>query len=60
MCAFGIIISGFNVGIISLDPHGGVNFAQNNFSSFDFAPVYRKALLETFGYYKISGSLERR
>jgi cytosine deaminase len=29
MCAAGIIKSGFNVGIITIDEYGGVNYANN-------------------------------
>lgn len=59
MCASSIIASEFNVGTISLDFHAGVNFKQNGFVDYSFSDVFRNALLNTFGYYKISGVKQR-
>jgi hypothetical protein len=33
------------VGTISFDDFGGVNFGHNSFSSFQFAPEFRKKLV---------------
>lgn len=48
-----IIINGFNVGIISNDFGGGVNYNINKFKDFKFSKNIRNKLLNTFGYYKI-------
>lgn len=55
MCASCIVISGFNVGTISLDRHAGVNFKQNAFLDYSFSIFFMSALLNRFGYYKIRG-----
>jgi tRNA(Arg) A34 adenosine deaminase TadA len=54
MCASSIILSGFNVGTISLDDFGGVNWRKNCFSDFNFAPKIQHELRNKFGYYRIS------
>ena len=41
MCTSGIVMSGFNVGTITLDDYGGANWRNNNFEDFGFAPEFR-------------------
>jgi hypothetical protein len=53
MCTSGIVMSGLNVGTITLDDYGGANFRNNNFADFGFAPEFRKKLIERFGYYMV-------
>jgi hypothetical protein len=55
MCTSGIVMSGLNVGTITLDDYGGANFRNNNFADFGFAPEFRKKLIERFGYYMVDG-----
>lgn len=54
MCASNIIMSGFNVGTISYDDLGGINFGNNTFESYSFAPEFREKLRKTFGYYMVN------
>ena len=53
MCTSGIVLSGFNIGTVSLDDRAGVNYGSNRFEDFNFAPKIRKELLERFGYYRV-------
>ena len=55
MCTSNIVMSNMNIGTISFDDFGGVNFGHDNFTSFGFAPEFREKLLENFGYYMIEG-----
>ena len=59
MCASNIVMSGFNVGTISYDDLGGVNFGNNTFQSYSFAPQFREKLIEKFGYYMVDGEPQR-
>ena len=59
MCTSGIVMSGLNVGTITLDDYAGANFRNNNFADFEFAPEFRKKLNEHFGYYMVDGEPQR-
>jgi cytosine deaminase len=60
ICAASIILSGFNVGTVSMDPYGGVNFKRDGFNSFSFAPKIQQELIQRFGYYQIEGDESRK
>jgi tRNA(Arg) A34 adenosine deaminase TadA len=38
MCSASIMLSGFNVGTITLDDYGGANYNRNGFEDYCFAP----------------------
>lgn len=59
MCASNIVMSGFNVGTISYDDLGGVNFDNNIFGNFSFAPQFREKMIKKFGYYVVEGEPKR-
>lgn len=59
MCTSNIVMSNMNIGTISFDDFGGVNFGHDCFSSFEFAPEFRQKLLSNFGYYIINGENSR-
>ena len=59
MCASNIVMSGFNVGTISYDDLGGVNFDNNTFGNFSFAPQFREKMIKKFGYYMVEGEPKR-
>lgn len=54
MCASSILLSGFNVGTITLDSFGGANYNHNCFEDYHFAPQLQRQLTDTFGYYRVS------
>ena len=51
MCAGSILASGFNVGVVALDPTAGVNAYKNNFVSMP--ACVQPGLRQFFGYYGI-------
>lgn len=53
MCASTILLSGFNVGTITLDSFAGINYNHNCFEDYHFAPKLQHQLIGTFGYYRV-------
>lgn len=53
MCASTILLSGFNVGTITLDSFAGINYNHNCFEDYHFAPKLQHQLIDTFGYYRV-------
>lgn len=59
MCTGSVLLSGFNIGTISLDQPGGVDYGHNAFEDYGFAPKLKERLLERFGYFAVEGDAQR-